>query len=189
MRNILAGLGAVVVAGIVISALSSRGSGVTTTPSGNSAAGGDTASPATTHKSAVASTGSYFDVQDASGNTYRITLVKVIDPAQGADQFNTPDSGKRFVGAVFGIKALKGSPQNEDANIDAVIVGSNGQSYTADFSDIAGYTNFNSGTIQVAQGDTTTGAVTFQVPDEVKVTEVQWTPGAFGSAVQWDVGR
>ena len=132
--------------------------------------------------------GSYFDVQDASGDTYRVTLAKVIDPAQGADEFSTPDNGKRFVGIVFKIKALKGSPQDEDANNDAAIVGSNGQTYSADFDDIAGYTNFDNGTIHVAQGDTETGSVTFQVPDKVKVTEVQWTAGGgFGSTVQWDV--
>jgi hypothetical protein len=189
VRNILAGIGAVVVASIAISALSSHGSGVTTSPPGNSAAGADTASPAATHSAAPAGIGSYFDVQDSSGNTYRVTLVKIIDPAQGADQFSTPDNGKHFVGAVFMIRALKGSPQNEDANNNAVIVGGNGQSYTADFDNIAGYTNFDNGTIHVAQGDTQTGSVTFQVPHGVKVTKVQWSPGAFGSAVQWDVRR
>ena len=30
-----------------------------------------------------------------------VTLTQVIDPAQGADQFTTPDNGNRFVGAVF----------------------------------------------------------------------------------------
>ena len=70
-----------------------------------------------------------------------------------------------------------------------MIVGSNGQSCTADFAGIAGYTNFYSGTINVAQGDTVTGSVTFQVPDGVTVAKVQWSPGAFGSAVQWEVRR
>ena len=117
-----------------------------------------------------------------------MTLVKVIDPAQGADQFTTPNSGERFVGAVFRITALKGSPQDEDANNDAVIVGSNGQSYTADFSDIAGYTNFADGVIHVAQGETEIGAVTFQVPTTVKVAKIQWGASSnFGSAVQWDL--
>ena len=113
-----------------------------------------------------------------------ITLAKVIDPAQGADQFTTPDNGNRFVGAVFTVTALSGSPSNEDANNDAALVGSNGQTYTADFSNIAGYTNFSNGAINVAQGDTTTGAVTFQVPTSVKVSKVQWTDGGFGSTVQ-----
>jgi hypothetical protein len=149
---------------------------------------GSTASPAATHKPAVAQIGSYFDVGDGSGDTYRVTLVKIIDPARrGADEFSTPDNGKRFVGVVFKIKALSGSPKDEDANTDAVIVGSNGQTYNFDIGNIAGYTNFNNGEIQVAQGETATGAVVFQAPDGVKVAEVQWTGGGFGSAVQWDV--
>jgi hypothetical protein len=187
VRNILSGIGAVVVGGIAIGALSSHGSGVATTPSGNSAATGTTASPTAPR---IARVGSYFDVQDDSGDTYRVTLVKVIDPARAADDFFTPDKGKRFVGAVFRIKALKGSPQDEDANNDAVIVGGNGQSYTADFDDIVGYTNFADGVIHVAQGDTVTGAVTFQVPDRVKVAKVQWGASSnFGSVVQWNVSR
>jgi len=116
-------------------------------------------------------------------------LVKIIDPARGATEFDSPDNGKRFVGAVFKIKALKGSPQDEDANSDADLIGSNGQTYTFDIADIARYTNFDNGTIHVAQGETATGAVVFQVPDGVKVAEVQWTGGGFGSAVQWDVRR
>jgi hypothetical protein len=79
------------------------------------------------------------------------------------------------------IKALKGRPQAEDANSNADPIGSNGQTF--DISDIAGYTNFDNGTIHVAQGQTVKGSVVFQVPDGVKVTQVQWTPGYFGSAV------
>ena len=57
-------------------------------------------------RAAPARIGSYVDVQDVSGDTYRVTLVKVIDSLQGAGQFAVPDSGKRFVAAVFRIKAL-----------------------------------------------------------------------------------
>jgi len=132
--------------------------------------------------------GSQFDLQDGSGDTYRVTLVRVIDPARGADQFSSPASGKRFVGLVFKVKALTGSPQSEDANNDAVLVGGNGQNYPADFNGIAGYTNFDSGTIHVAQGDTVTGSVTFQVPVGVTVSKVQWSAlSGFGSTVEWDV--
>jgi Domain of unknown function (DUF4352) len=193
VRNILAGFGALVVAIIVISAISSKG-GVSTTPSGGIATAAAT-SAAKARTSAAAHTaaavvGSSFHVSDGSGDSYRVTLSSVIDPAQGADQFSTPDKGKRFVGTVFTITALTGSPQNEDANSDAALIGSDGQTYTADFNSIAGYTNFNNGTINVAQGDTAKGAVTFQVPDGVKVAQVQWTPGGgFGSTVQWEARR
>jgi hypothetical protein len=51
----------------------------------------------------------------------------------------------------------------------------------------AGYTNFNAGQINVAQGEKATGAVTFQLPTGVKVSKVQWTPAAgFGDTVQWN---
>ncbi len=132
--------------------------------------------------------GSQFGLQDGSGDTYRVTLVKVIDPARGAGQVNSPDSGKRLVGLVFKIKALSGSPQEEDANNDAVLVGGNGQNYPADLVGIAGYTNFDSGAIHVTQGDAVTGSVTFQVPDGVTVATVRWRAlNGFGSTVEWDV--
>jgi hypothetical protein len=181
---VLAGIAIVVVGGIVISALASRGTGVSTTPSGDTSSLGSASTPAVSS----IRVDSYFDVADISGDTYRVTLVKIIDPAQGADQFNTPDSGKRFVGAVFEIKVLKGSLQNENANNDAAVIGSNGRTYNADFDAIGGYTNFSNGSIKVAQGETATGAVTFQVPDGIKVTKLQWTGASgYGSAVQWHV--
>jgi ABC-type uncharacterized transport system ATPase component len=67
-------------------------------------------------------------------------------------------------------------------------VGSNGQTYTSDASSIAGYTDFSNGQINVAQGDSTKGAVTFQVPTGVKVSKVQWSASSgFGSTSQWTV--
>jgi len=110
----------------------------------------------------------------------------VIDPAKGENQFTVPDAGKRFVGLVFRVKALTGSPQDEDANNNAVIIGSNGQNYAADFDGIAGYTNFDHGAIHVSEGETVTGSVTFQLPENVKVSTVQWTAlSGFGAKVEW----
>jgi hypothetical protein len=132
--------------------------------------------------------GSRFDLADGSGNVYRVTLLKVIDPARGADQFSAAGSGKRLVGLIFRVKALAGSPQHEDANNDVVVVGGNGQTYSADFDAIAGYTNFNDGAIHAAQGETVTGSVTFQIPNGVTVSRVQWTAlSGFGSTVEWNV--
>jgi hypothetical protein len=177
-RNILAGIGAVVIASIAISALASHSSGVSAT-SGNSTA---------TPEALAALVGSRFDIHDNSGDSYQVTLVKVIDPAQPGDEFSAPDNGKRLVGAVFTIKAVSGSPQDEDADNDAALIASNGQACSADLNNIARYTNFSDGAIHVAQGEATTGAVALQVPDGVTVTRVQWTAASgFGCMVQWDV--
>jgi hypothetical protein len=187
-RNILAVAGAVVVAGIAIGALSLRGHGAPAPP-GRSPAATRAARPAAARQQAPARIGTSFDVHDGSGNTYQVTLVKVIDPARGAGPFNTPDRGTRLVAAVFRITAVTGSPKNEDAIDDAKLVASNGQTYLYSFDDIVGYTDFSNGVIKVAQGGTTTGAVSFQVPDGVQVTDIRWTAAdGFGAKVQWASG-
>jgi hypothetical protein len=172
---------------IVPAVATSGGSGVSITPSGTTG----TPSPSATHVAAPARLGSYFDVQDSSGDTYGVALTKIIDPARAADLLTTPDNGKRFVGAVFTIKTISGyGPQQEDADADAALVGSDGQTYLSDSIAIAGYTDFAVGEIHAAPGDSTTGAVTFQVRTGVKVSKVQWsTFSGFGvrSTVQWNV--
>lgn len=183
LRGALIVLGLFIVISIMVRAITASHNAVSVTPF-PSASG----VLATGRLAPPGKLGSQFDLQDGSGDTYRVTLVKVIDPARGAEQFSSPDSGKRFVGLVFKVRALIGSPKNEDANNDAVLVGGNGQNYSADFDDITGYTDFGSGTIHVAQGDTVTGAVTFQVPDGVTVSKVQWTAlSGFGLTVEWNM--
>ena len=122
-RNILLAIAGLVVLIIVVSVALSAGSGVSTTPSGTTATPQAKGSSAASHAASSAGVGSYFDVKDSSGDTYQMVLIKV-----------------------------SGSPQNEDANSDAAVVGSNGQTYNADFDSIVGYTNFNEGQINVAQG-------------------------------------
>jgi hypothetical protein len=130
--------------------------------------------------------GTTYTVTDDSGNKMKVTLTKVIDPAQGADQFTTPDSGSRFAGAVFSLKGMTGTSSG-NANNDATLIGSNGQTYSADFNSIAGYTNFNGGDYNVGAGENSVGAVTFQVPLPVKVTKIEWSAsGGFGGApAEW----
>jgi hypothetical protein len=132
--------------------------------------------------------GASFSLDGGGGTSYQVTLVKVIDPARGADQFSTPDHGKRLVGLVFRITGVTGSPQGEDANNDAVLVGANGRDYAADLNGIAGYTDFDDGAIHVTPGQMVTGAVAFQVPASVTVSTVQWTAlSGFGPMVEWNV--
>ena len=183
-RGILIALGLVIVIVFMVRNFTTSHNAVSITPSPPASGGLATGLQAPPGK-----VGSPFDLRDGHGNTYRVTMVKVIDPARGADQSSSPDTGKRFVGLVFRIRALTGSPQNEDADSDAVLVGGNGQTYSADYSDgIAGYTNFDSGSIHVAQGNTVTGAVTFQVPDGVTISKIQWSAlSGFGSMVEWNV--
>jgi hypothetical protein len=115
---------------------------------------------------------------DSSGNpvSYDVTADKVLDRAAGSDEYTTPELGSRFVGVKFTITGDAGY-SSDNANNDAVLLGSDGQVYTADFSSLAAGTNFNSGDFGVTAGRTQAGWVTFQVPDGVSVTSVQWQPG------------
>jgi hypothetical protein len=92
----------------------------------------------------------------------RVTLVKLTDPAPGADEFSIPREGTRFVAAQFEIVAV--GAVDAYANDDAAIVGSDNQIYQPDiFDSIAGCTNFHSGQVTLAAGRSTTGCVTFEV--------------------------
>ena len=175
-------LAAIIVVGVVVGNLGKSHENVSVSvtpfPSGTSASAG--------HQEPPGQIGSSFELKDGSGNLYRVAMAKVIDPAKGENQFTVPDAGKRFVGLVFRVKALTGSPQDEDANNNAVIIGSNGRNYAAEFDGIAGYTNFDHGAIHVSKGETVTGSVTFQLPKDVKVSTVQWTAlSGFGATVEW----
>jgi hypothetical protein len=133
--------------------------------------------------------GSYFDMQDLSGDTYQVTLDKIVDPGKPSGLFSNPGPGTRLVGVVFTVQALKGSPQDEDADLDATVVGSNGHTYSGGIdTDIVGYSNFDGGQVNVAQGDSVTGVVVFSVPNGIKVTQVQWSETAgLGSPDVWSV--
>ena len=132
--------------------------------------------------------GTTYTVNDQSGDKMSVTLTRVIDPAQGADQFTTPDSGNRFVGAVVSITGISGN-FSDDANNDATLIGSNGQTYSADFDSISGYTNFNSGEYNVSAGEKSVGAVTFEMPLAVKVAKIEWSAngGLGGAPAEWQV--
>ena len=184
-RNIFLGITGLIVLIIVIAVVRSGG-GVSTTPSVITG----TPSPSATHVAAPVRLGSYVDVQDSSGNTYGVALTKIIDPAHSTDQI-IPGNGERFVGAVFTIKAISSDgPQQQDAESNAALVGSDGQTYLPDIIPIVGYTDFAVGEIHAVPGESTIGAIAFQVPTGVKVSKVQWsTFSSFGvqSTVQWNV--
>lgn len=105
-----------------------------------------------------------------------VKLVAVTDPAQGADQFSTPDAGMRFVGVELSITNKSKGADTSDANNNASVIGSNRQVYKADFNTIAGCTNFGSGQYTLPKGANEVGCVTFQIPTGITVSKVEWNP-------------
>ena len=130
--------------------------------------------------------GKAYDVNGFAGQM-SVILTKVIDPAPGAGQATAPASGCRFVGAVFTITGISGT-FSANANKNATLIGSNGQTYTADSHSIAGYTNFSNGEHTVSAGGRSVGAVTFQVPLTVKVAKIEWSSNRLRAPAEWLMG-
>jgi len=131
--------------------------------------------------------GKVYNVRGLTGQV-SVILTKVIDPAQGVGQATTPTSDCRLVGAVFTITGISGT-YSANANKNATLIGSNGQTYTADFNSIAGYTNFNNGMYNLSAGEKSVGAVAFQVPLTVKVARIEWSANRLsGRPAEWLTG-
>lgn len=114
-----------------------------------------------------------------------VTLMQVMDPAHGT-MYESPTTGDRFVGGKFRIVGVSGT-FSDDANIDASLIGSDNQTYSADFDSIAGCTDFNSGTYTVTSGQTSVGCVTFQLPVGVTIAQIQWGGFLSGAPGVWTV--
>ena len=122
------------------------------------------------------------------GVTFKVKLMKVEDPAPPQNSTEAAPSGQRLIGVEFAITGVKGT-YSDDANGAAVVIGTNSQTYQFSFSTIAACTNFNAGDFTVTRGQTAIGCVVFQLPDSVKVRQVQYQAGdGLGNSVlQWSV--
>jgi hypothetical protein len=135
-----------------------------------------------------AGVGATLTATSENGAMYSVTLVQVVDPAQSADQFLQPNAGNRFVAVVFRLTGVKGSLQ-DDADNDAAIIGSDQQTYTPSLADTTAGTDFDNGSFTLTAGQSLTGAVSFEMPQSVKVAVVEWNPDSGFSTQQlrWTV--
>ena len=181
------GLAAIVV---IVIAMATGGSHTTVnnqpaSVSNTSSTGSSGSSSSQSAKTATAKVGDTVNVGGSQG--LAVKLVSIIDPAQAGDQYTTPDAGKRFVGVKVEITNNGTSAYQDDANSNLTLIGSDGQSYTFDSSNIAGCTNFSYGNYTLAAGTSATGCVVYQVPDGVKAAKVQFAAngGYSGDTGEW----
>jgi hypothetical protein len=131
--------------------------------------------------------GGSLDLSDSSGATIRVLLSQLVNPAQSADQFTTPDVGSHFVAAVMTITNTSGSAITDFyPDGDTTVIGSDNQSYTSTFDTVSECADFNDGS-GLAPGESTTGCVAFQIPNNVGVSEVKYGSPLFGSANDFGV--
>jgi len=132
--------------------------------------------------------GSTLPVSNSSGTQLDVTLKKVIDPASGANSYSNPAKGSHFVGVKLRIHNTATTSYQNNANNETTITLSNGKKLHADYNPIADCGNFDNGQITLKAGASSTGCVTFQVPEAQKVTKIGYGNTVFpGRNADWQV--
>ena len=185
VRNVLAGLGALIVVIIGISVAASGGHSVQTTGStGNSGAGNAGAAKETASiGSAITLTG------NSSGEQVAVTVTKVISSASPGDELTSAPAGDRLYAVQFRLHDTGPAAYSDAPSNGAAVVDSAGQSYQAGLADTAsGCASFASPE-NIAPGATGLGCIVFEVPKAAKITAVQFTldSGMGPQTGQWGV--
>jgi Domain of unknown function (DUF4352) len=150
---------------------------------GHSEATPATTTPRTNPSGALGST---LPVSDSSGTKLDVTVLRVIDPASGADQYSRPASGERFVGVQLRVDNVAAAEYQNNANNETTLTLSNGDRVPADYDSIVGCENFDNGQITLAPGASKTGCVTFQVGGGSTVAAVRYGNTVFpGTTAEW----
>ena len=118
----------------------------------------------------------------------QVTLLQVIDPAQGADQFAVPLSGDRFVALQLRVAQGGTTTLTESMPTDTTVLDANGNLFTASNANVQGCTAFGS-FVNLKPGRPKTGCLTFELATGSSVATVLFTPNnQFGSvSAAWQV--
>jgi hypothetical protein len=178
---------AAVIFGILIAGCTSASTTVNTTANTFVATTSSSAAATTTTTTKpVATIGSTLSLDDGEGNTFTVTLIKVVDPAKGATQFDTAPAGDVLAEVLIKITGTKGNYM-DDADSTISVIGSDDQTYSPGFESIAGCTNFNSGDFTVTPGQSVTGCDAIEIKKGVKLATIEYTGGASNTVGEWKI--
>jgi hypothetical protein len=115
-------------------------------------------------------------ITDFIGDQFSVTATQLVDPATAAAGSGLPDAGYRFVAVELNLANLGANDTIEgDANFSTSVIGSDGQTYGADYGTVSGCTNFTDGYFQVPPSDSATGCVVFELPTSVTVQTIEFS--------------
>ena len=110
-----------------------------------------------------------------------VTLTKIINPATGTSGPPTDDKGNprgTYVAAMLTVHNTSTSARKDDANNDAVLVGSDNQDYSTALGSVTECTNFDEGEYELRAGESVNGCVVFVMPPGVKPAKFKYTPSS-----------
>jgi Fibronectin type III domain len=142
--------------------------------------------PVTTPPS-PATLGSPAVVHDFTGDALSVTASQVVDPATAAAGSGLPDAGYRFVAVELNLSDTSGGEVEGNVNFSTTVIGSDNQTYTADFGSVSTCSNPVYGIFILPGGDSSSGCVVFELPAAVSVQSVEFSlaPGYLDTA-EWN---
>ena len=195
MRLIRAVIAALAVSAVAVGCSDGKISTTPVPPTGTSASAPVASAPGTpTGAPAAAPQAEVGDTLDLTGDDVgarmAVEVTRVVDPAPAADEFSNPDPGDRLVSVQFSLRNTGSAVYSDSPSNGAQIVDSSGQGYDSSFDNTSAGPPFPA-IEHVAPGDSALGYVTFEVPDGVRVAQVQLTldSGYADDTGQWDVNR
>ncbi len=184
-RNVIAGIGGLIVLTIGISVAANSGHSVQTV--GNRAGTSDQG--ASEQKTAAIGTAITLS-GNGDGEQMSVTVTKVISSAQSGDEFASAPAGDRLYAVQFRLRDTGSAAYSDAPSNGATVVDSKGQSYQAGIADTAaGCTSFPASE-NIAPGSSGLGCIVFEVPEKAKITQTQFTldSGMGPQTGQWNVG-
>jgi hypothetical protein len=144
-RNLLAGLGGLVVVIIIAVAVANSANHTisTTGTSSNSGTGTGSGTGAGAAKKQTATVGSAITLSgNSGGEQMSVTVTKVISDAQPGDEFSSAPSGDRLYAVQFRLRDTGSAAYSDSPSNGAAVVDSAGQSYQSAFDNAAGCVSF-----------------------------------------------
>lgn len=132
----------------------------------------------------VAHVGDTLDLMRVGDQKIAVTLLRVIAPATVPAGW--ADASKTYIATQLKIANTGTSTIVGNSNSDVSVVGSDNQSYRADFATVTECKDFAYGWFLLAAGSSTTGCVVFGLPHGVTPTKVKYIPS---SGISRDVGE
>ena len=118
-----------------------------------------------------------------------VTLVKIVDPAKGADDFSVPAKGKHFIAVQIRVTNTGTAVYSDNPVVDVKAKNAAGESMSMAFATTTAGADMPS-SVDLVPGDTALGFVDFEVPDGQKIAQVQYALFSFGgdNVAQWTIG-
>jgi hypothetical protein len=132
----------------------------------------------------IAHIGDTLNLMRVGDQKIAVTLMRVIAPATVPAGWG--DAGKAYVATQLKIANIGTSTIVGNSNSDVAVVGSDNQSYRADFTTVTECKDFAYGWFLLAAGSSTTGCVVFGLPQGVAPMKVKYIPS---SGISHDVGE